>query len=66
MDDMISGMVRVQPASPFPPILTHIRTVWCQVAGIVGKVVEFPFDTVKVLLQTESTQHLYKSPLQCA
>lgn len=37
-----------------------------KVAGMVGKVVEYPFDTVKVRLQTQSVDHpLFNGPLDC-
>ncbi|KAI9476528.1 MAG: mitochondrial carrier domain-containing protein [Benjaminiella poitrasii] len=36
------------------------------VAGMVGKVIEYPFDTVKVRLQTQSvTNPVFKGPLDC-
>ncbi|KAI7874615.1 mitochondrial carrier domain-containing protein [Mucor mucedo] len=36
------------------------------VAGMVGKVIEYPFDTVKVKLQTQSVLHpLYAGPMAC-
>lgn len=37
-----------------------------QVAGMVGKVVEYPFDTVKVRLQTQSVETpLFQGPMDC-
>eukprot|EP00164_Ancoracysta_twista_P004392 GFYU01005921.1.p1 GENE.GFYU01005921.1~~GFYU01005921.1.p1 ORF type:complete len:342 (+),score=49.23 GFYU01005921.1:204-1229(+) len=36
-------------------------------AGMAGKVVEFPFDTIKVRLQTQTFgREVYKSPMDCA
>ncbi|KAK4509228.1 uncharacterized protein ATC70_007578 [Mucor velutinosus] len=36
------------------------------IAGMVGKVVEYPFDTVKVRLQTQSVENpLFKGPMDC-
>ena len=38
-----------------------------QAAGIIGKIIEYPFDTVKVRLQSQSSSLplLYKGPLDC-
>lgn len=37
-----------------------------QIAGIAGKVIEFPFDTVKVRLQSQPAgKQLYTGPLDC-
>ncbi|GAA5796784.1 hypothetical protein HPULCUR_002159 [Helicostylum pulchrum] len=36
------------------------------VAGMVGKVIEYPFDTVKVRLQTQSVENpVFKGPMDC-
>eukprot|EP01100_Stratorugosa_tubuloviscum_P001287 TRINITY_DN1288_c0_g1_i1.p1 TRINITY_DN1288_c0_g1~~TRINITY_DN1288_c0_g1_i1.p1 ORF type:complete len:313 (-),score=112.62 TRINITY_DN1288_c0_g1_i1:185-1123(-) len=36
------------------------------IAGMAGKIVGFPFDTVKVILQTQNNQYNFKGPLDCA
>ncbi len=40
---------------------------YLQIAGILGKIVEYPFDTVKVRLQSQpDTQPLrYRGPIDC-
>ncbi|KAG0243655.1 mitochondrial carrier domain-containing protein [Mortierella sp. GBAus27b] len=36
------------------------------IAGVAGKIVEFPFDTIKVRLQTQPLDHpIFKGPLDC-
>ncbi|KAL8947898.1 MAG: hypothetical protein Q9222_005860, partial [Ikaeria aurantiellina] len=35
------------------------------IAGIIGKVIEYPFDTVKVRLQTQPHPPIYTGPLDC-
>ena len=37
------------------------------IAGIIGKIIEYPFDTVKVRLQSQSdsSPHRYSGPLDC-
>ncbi|KAL8709257.1 MAG: hypothetical protein Q9220_006000 [cf. Caloplaca sp. 1 TL-2023] len=35
------------------------------IAGIIGKVIEYPFDTIKVRLQTQPHPPIYTGPLDC-
>lgn len=50
-----------------PPTFLWLTAYLCQTAGIIGKVIEYPFDTVKVRLQSQpfNRPHLYNGPLDC-
>lgn len=65
LEDIIYGSVSPPPRPPsFQPPLTPNPS---QIAGIVGKYIEYPFDTVKVRLQSQPSHLplLYTGPLDC-
>lgn len=72
MDDLLFGSVsyfmkdfiEIAHSVLFPPNRSY--STCPQVAGIVGKFVEYPFDTVKVRLQTQSLSNpKFSGPLDC-
>lgn len=62
VEDIVYGSVSHSPHLLLVPLLTRF-----EVAGVVGKYIEYPFDTVKVRLQSQP-DHLplqYKGPVDC-
>lgn len=66
LEDILYGSVRF---TQFPPLYSSFANQISapQIAGIVGKYIEYPFDTVKVRLQSQpnTPNLLYKGPLDC-
>ena len=66
LKDITFGSVRA--LSPVPKtIQVLINRLFPQIAGIIGKTIEYPFDTVKVRLQSQSSDLplRYAGPLDC-
>jgi ornithine carrier protein len=56
------------PASPSTQSTEALKDIaFGSIAGIIGKTIEYPFDTVKVRLQSQPSTlpHLYAGPLDC-
>jgi ornithine carrier protein len=63
IEDILYGSVSPSPAFLNPPLANRPP----KIAGVVGKYIEYPFDTVKVRLQSQP-DHLplqYKGPTDC-
>ncbi|KAL8688609.1 MAG: hypothetical protein Q9218_005516 [Villophora microphyllina] len=58
-DDVTQSLAKDQGAEAFKDIL------FGSIAGIIGKTIEYPFDTVKVRLQSQPYPPVYTGPTDC-